>query len=317
MLRLPLVIAVFGLSACAGAPARAPEKTSKKDFLESSAFHGEAMALTEADAKPIDWANLLKPKPSKAGPADGDDWMRPPLLDDPQEYPQACNDPELSEGKLSRTLTPEQCQQVCQETGAKTFGECAASIDPLIIDLDADGIATGPRSKGVVLDVSGVGRRPTRISWVIEPTTSVFLVKLRADGGRGPGIEPLFGNALRDGFAELATDDADAAGAADGSIDADDTIWPRLRGWRDANLDGRMEDAELATLDAIGIKKIDLAAAEIREADAYGNISGKRSVVCLGNCAASPELWVKAGIYDVFFQRAFGLERWHSTTSRD
>jgi hypothetical protein len=60
-------------------------------------------------------------------------------------------------------------------------------------------------------------------------------------------------------------------GNADGLITQIDTVFSRLRLWRDANRNGIAENWELHTLPGLGIQTFELNYKESRRTDEYGN----------------------------------------------
>ena len=76
----------------------------------------------------------------------------------------------------------------------------------------------------------------------------------------------------RNGFLALAVFDTPTQGGnGDGTITPMDSVFSRLRLWRDANHDGVSQPYELRTLEAAGITKISLRYTESRRTDEFGN----------------------------------------------
>ncbi|RJO70190.1 MAG: hypothetical protein C4523_05670 [Myxococcales bacterium] len=131
------------------------------------------------------------------------------------------------------TLEPEQTQQT----------------DPLVLDLDGDGIETTGVDKGVRFDLDADGRTD-RASVVTGG--DAFLARDADGDGRIDNGRELFGDrgGAAHGFAALAAHD----GNGDGQIDSADAVWSELRLLRfDANGAQR-----LGTLDEAGVKSISL-----------------------------------------------------------
>ncbi|MEF8754990.1 MAG: calcium-binding protein [Accumulibacter sp.] len=125
-------------------------------------------------------------------------------------------------------------------------------LDPIIVDLDGDGIELTARAdSNVVFDMDGDGLKEWT-GWIGKD--DAFLVIDANLNGKIDSIAELIGDQNRSGFAELVTYDANA----DGILDAADPTWTEFRLWRDANSNGVTDAGELLTLAQGGIKSIDL-----------------------------------------------------------
>lgn len=126
--------------------------------------------------------------------------------------------------------------------------------DPLVLDLDGDGVEIGTVAKGVAFDITGDGARE-RTATAIGGDGFLALDR-DGDGAITSGRE-LFGDqhGAINGFAELARFDQNT----DSVIDAQDRVFEQLRIWRDDNRDGVSAARELLTLPELGITAIDLA----------------------------------------------------------
>lgn len=125
--------------------------------------------------------------------------------------------------------------------------------DPLIVDLDGDGIyRTTGVAGGVRFDVDADGAAE-QTSWIGRG--DAFLVWDRNGNGRIDDGRELFGDqhGAADGIAELARHDANG----DGVIDASDPVWQHLALWADVNGDGD-STGELVSLADAGFTSIDL-----------------------------------------------------------
>ncbi len=125
--------------------------------------------------------------------------------------------------------------------------------DPLVIDLDGDGIELTDADSGARFDLTGDG--------TTEQTGTVsgddaFLAYDRNGNGQIDSGKELFGDqhGAANGFAELAKFDDNA----DNRIDAQDAVFSGLRLWTDRNTNGSSEAAELRTLPEAGITAINL-----------------------------------------------------------
>lgn len=122
--------------------------------------------------------------------------------------------------------------------------------DPLVLDLDGDGIElTSVDNRLVRFDVDGDGFREAT-GWV-QSDDGLLVLDHNGDGLIND-ISELFGNQTTSGFVALRGIDDNA----DGFIDTADANYSRLQVWRDLDSDGRSDGNELFTLDELGISRI-------------------------------------------------------------
>jgi hypothetical protein len=153
--------------------------------------------------------------------------------------------------------------------------------DPLILDLNGDGIHTTSLASPVLFDARGDGNL-VEMAWTHPNTVEAFLwVDLgrnnKVDDGRelfGTGTVLPSGERAVHGFEALAVYDQPAhAGNADGRIDRSDRIWAKLRLWVDENHDGRSNEKEVAPIHRYGVFSIAIgSASEPPFVDINGNI---------------------------------------------
>ena len=138
-----------------------------------------------------------------------------------------------------------------------------APRDPLVLDLDGDGIETAgiDPTAPVLFDMDGDGVK-TATGW-IRPDDGIVVLDRNGNGLIDSGRE-LFGDATvlargaragqlaANGFEALADLDLNA----DGRLDSLDASWGQLRIWRDLNQDGVSQAGELTTLAAQGIASL-------------------------------------------------------------
>ncbi|MBG7617925.1 hypothetical protein I5R65_00470 [Herbaspirillum sp. AP02] len=144
--------------------------------------------------------------------------------------------------------------------------------DPLILDLDGDGIETIARSANVHFDhdLSGFAEQS---GWVGRDD-ALLVRDLDGDGKITSGAE-LFGDHTRlgsgafaaNGFAALADLDANQ----DGVLDVNDEAFASLRLWQDRNGNGITDAGELLELNAAGVKTLNVRFSDVNKTDAAGN----------------------------------------------
>ncbi len=174
----------------------------------------------------------------------------PPKPDDPVNGPGTCNDP-----------------------------NCMGQWEPLVLDLNGDGVNTTATDDMVWFDLNGDGDKD-HITWTNKATIEGFLWinlggKNRVDDGTelfGIGTVMPGGTKARDGFEALEIyDRVDHGGNADGVIDSNDAAWNKLRVWIDANHNGICEPGEVSPLAKYGVEGISLARTRTSVVDAQGN----------------------------------------------
>lgn len=145
------------------------------------------------------------------------------------------------------------------------FGVRAGSYDPLVIDLDKDGLDLTRQNQGDVyfdLDGDGFGERT---GWVREDDG---LLAIDLDGnGEIDDISELFGDENTSGLQALAAYDSNG----DGVINAQDVQFSDLLIWQDLNQDGITDPGELSDLATHGIVEISLTGRDPDETLLGGN----------------------------------------------
>ncbi|MFH4318868.1 calcium-binding protein [Acinetobacter baumannii] len=133
--------------------------------------------------------------------------------------------------------------------------------DPLILDLDGDGIETIAHNKlnGALFDNDADGLK-TATGWV-SPHDGLLVFDRNADGIINDGTEVFGDNTYlkngekaEHGFDALADLDTDK----NGKIDANDEDFAKLKVWRDLNQDGKSQENELFSLTDLGIKSLNV-----------------------------------------------------------
>lgn len=147
-------------------------------------------------------------------------------------------------------------------------------VDPLILDLDGDGIeTTDVQLSNTYFDLDSNGLAE-KTGWV-EADDGILTLDRNSDGIVNDGGE-LFGDRTllnngsfaTSGFQALAEFDSNA----DSVIDASDSAYGQLRVWQDANGDGISTSSELKTLNQLGVTSISLNSTLTNTSDGKGNI---------------------------------------------
>ncbi len=144
--------------------------------------------------------------------------------------------------------------------------------DPLVVDLDGDGIETVGLAAGIRSDHDGDGVL-SRTGWV-GPDDALLVRDRDGDGKITTGAE-LFGDftpladgkLANNGFQALS--DLDANG--DGVVDANDPAFNELKLWRDRNQDGVSQADELIALSEAGIASLSTSGTLKNQALGNGN----------------------------------------------
>ena len=151
--------------------------------------------------------------------------------------------------------------------------------EPLVLDLNGDGVNTTGVDDAVWFDLDGDGVKD-RITWTNANTMEGFLWvnlegKNRVDNGTelfGIGTVLPDGTKAKDGFQALAVYDERAHGGnGDGMIDSHDAVWNKLRVWIDANHNGSCEPGEVYPIHKFGVEAISLSAIRTNFVDSHGN----------------------------------------------
>lgn len=137
--------------------------------------------------------------------------------------------------------------------------------DPIVVDLDGDGIELTSHHNGARFDITGTGNTVTT---AFVTGADAFLAIDRNGNGRIDNGTELFGdqNGAANGFEELRKLDSNG----DGRINRLDDNFEILRLWRDDG-DGNTEDGELITLAQGGVEEIALGYRNVNQVAAGGN----------------------------------------------
>ena len=181
-------------------------------------------------------------------------------------------------GTSDGTIDSGELTAVSHLTGVNNDSLTAANFsgytgtDPLVFDLDGDGVELLGADAGVLFDVNGDGVGDI-VGWA-GPDDALLVSDLNGDGlitGMNEVVSPEFGPSAAAGASANSLDAlALLDGNADGVIDAADDIFGTLQLWRDANTDGVTDTGELMSLGDLGIESISLAGGGVT-IDAAGN----------------------------------------------
>ncbi|HOG16695.1 MAG TPA: calcium-binding protein [Syntrophales bacterium] len=165
---------------------------------------------------------------------------------------------------------------LCPEDALAAFQQ-ASSIapprrDPLILDLDGDGIETVASTNGAYFDHDGNGFAE-RTGWA-GSDDGLLVLDRDSDGIINNGTE-LFGDqtilqngqTASNGFQALAEFDANS----DGRIDANDAVYTQLKIWQDLDGDGYSQADEMKSLSDLGIAAINTGYTNTNINDGNGN----------------------------------------------
>ena len=146
--------------------------------------------------------------------------------------------------------------------------------DPLVLDLDGDGIETiaASATNPVLFDHDGDGLKKGT-GW-IQPDDGFLVMDRNGNGTIDSGRElfgdstPLYtGGTASDGFEALAQEDTNA----DGAVNALDARWSNLKIWRDLNSDGISQSNELFTMEQAGVVELNISSIAHSQVLANGN----------------------------------------------
>ncbi|PJK10847.1 hypothetical protein CO614_08665 [Lysobacteraceae bacterium NML120232] len=152
--------------------------------------------------------------------------------------------------------------------------------DPLVLDLDGDGIELVAADGAVLFDHNG--DRITEATGWVAPDDGFLVIDKNGNGQIDDGSE-LFGDGNPDAFHDPETQNTLSAGIRalrrydsnqDGLFDAADEAYGQVRVWRDLNQDGISQEGELFTLVEVGIQSINLNPVSTTDVDlGNGNVA--------------------------------------------
>jgi hypothetical protein len=186
-------------------------------------------------------------------------------------------------GSIQPGCTPEQWGfwHTCFECSDWCVNCQCLTETPIVIDVAGNGFDLTNAANGVQFDMSGSGVSK-RMAWTSANSDDAWLVLDRNGNGVIDNGRELFGNYTsqpeppagekRNGFLALAEyDRLINGGNEDRVISRNDSIFRSLRLWQDLNHNGLSEATELFTLQAAGLKTIDLEYKLSKKTDEHGN----------------------------------------------
>ncbi len=123
--------------------------------------------------------------------------------------------------------------------------------DPLIFDMDGNGISLLSCADGVMFDIDNDGELD-QTGWTDGRDGLLAIDKNR--NGKIDSQSELFGNVNAPSYQHLAKKDKNK----DNIIDNEDRVWNRLIMWVDSNIDGISQKEEMKTMEEVGIESINV-----------------------------------------------------------
>ena len=142
------------------------------------------------------------------------------------------------------------------------------SGDPLIFDLDGNGISLLSVNDGVMFDIDNDGDL-NKTAWVDR--NDGMLAFDENGNGRIDNQSELFGNIENAAYKHLSEYDSNQ----DSVMNKDDRIWRLLKMWIDKDTDGRTDRGELLSLGSLGIIEIDLNYDTVDEINNGSQVTGR------------------------------------------
>ena len=160
---------------------------------------------------------------------------------------------------------------------AGTFvASTAGDGDPIVLDLDGNGVELVGRDAGARFDVTGDGTTDAT-GWM---GSGEGLLALDVDGdGVINGMSEVFSDAFGSGYSDSLTALTSLDSNADGVIDASDDRFDEIIVWRDGDSDGVSGAGEMSSLSDHAIASIDLSAEATYESSAAGHVDAHGTFV--------------------------------------
>ena len=152
----------------------------------------------------------------------------------------------------------------------------AGAGDPIVLDLNGDGVTLVDRSAGARFDVTGDGKA-NATGWM-SADDGLLAMDVNGDGVIN-GMSEVFSDAFGDGYANSMRALTSLDSNADGVIDSGDDRYDEILVWKDTNTDGVSASSELIGLSGHGISAIDLDVESAAENTAGSHIDARGTFV--------------------------------------
>lgn len=174
-------------------------------------------------------------------------------------------------------------------------------IDPLVLDLDGDGIELLSVENGVYWDLDTDGFAEAA-GWV-APDDGLLALDANSDGAISTQTE-LFGSETQDGFSALSVLDSNS----DNVIDASDSQFGDLLVWQDVNSDGISQSGEMFSLSSLGITAISLNDSNVNYTIEGHRISHESTFTINGQAQAIGEAWFLLDQANTRYDQSYDLD---------
>jgi Ca2+-binding RTX toxin-like protein len=182
--------------------------------------------------------------------------------------------------------------------------------DPLVLDLDGDGIETvGINPAAPILFDHNADGIKTGTGW-IKSDDGLLVLDINGNGVIDTGRELFGDNTLLpggqtalNGYQALAQHDSNQ----DGQINTADAIYSQLRIWRDLNQDGTSQAGELTSLASLGIASIGVAGSASNT-----NLGNGNSLIASGSYTRSSGSSGQSGVAELSGSLVLGANNFYS-----
>lgn len=226
-----------------------------------------ATSATLTFREPTNSGKCLKPTPTNQGDCESISWFWNPFTDSCQpESPPPCE------------LFPEVCEN---GIWSLQWCGCVQYNTPIVLDLNGDGFDLTNADHGVLFNLNTTGGKE-KLAWTRAGSDDAWLVLDRNGNGTIDDGTELFGDLTaqpdppagekKNGFLALAEyDKISNGGNANGRIENGDSVFPKLRLWRDTNHNGLSEPNEIHALPSQNVAALELDYKLSKKTDNHGN----------------------------------------------